>query len=341
MFDRAPEIRFGAEHRLVVFSDLHLGDGGRNDDFKKNSGLFLESLRRYYLPRGFTLVLNGDIEELARFPLARVEARWPEIYGAWRQFAERGAFYKLAGNHDLSLLRRRPRDLAFPVGEALKVRLGGHLLFLAHGHQASHLNWAFQTLGILFLRWLLNPLGFGNYTVAHSSRRRYNVEKRMYGFARLKRVMALIGHTHRPLFESLPRLDSVKIEIETLCRSFAQAAPGRQAEMERQLAVLRAEYVELQQRDGGPRRAENLYHDGPLLPCLFNSGCGIGRHGITALEVVDGRAALVYWFDRRRSEKFIAAQGYAPQPLAGTDYYRVELKHEELDYIFTRINLLG
>ena len=60
--------------------------------------------------------------------------------------------------------------------------------------------------------------------MAESSRRRFRVEKRMYNFARKKKIMALIGHTHRPLFESLPRLDTLKIEIENLCRAYPRAA---------------------------------------------------------------------------------------------------------------------
>jgi hypothetical protein len=74
---------------------------------------------------------------------------------------------------------------------------------------------------------------------------------------------------------------------------------------------------------------------------LFNSGCGIGRHGITAIEIVQGRAALIYWFDRRKSAKYFESEGYQPQQLGDSDYFRVILKDEDLDYIFTRINLLS
>jgi len=337
----ARELAPGADHRLVVFSDLHLGDGGASDDFKKNGDLFLAVMRSYYLEKKFTLVLNGDIEELARFRLKRITARWAEVYRAWAEFAARGALVKLVGNHDLGLLRRGRRDLPFPVVESLKIRLGDKLLFVMHGHQTSNLNWAFQTFGILFLRWLLRPLGIGNYTVARSSRRRFNVEKRMYGFAREKKIMALIGHTHRPLFESLSRLESLKVEIENLCRRYPRAAAAGKRGLERQLARLKAEFVKLQQRDRRVRNSENLYHDGPLLPCLFNSGCGIGRHGVTGIEIVRGRAALVYWVDRRRTDKYFDAEGYEPQRLGDSDYYRIVLKEEDLDYIFTRINLLG
>jgi len=341
LLQAALELTPGPEHKLVIFSDLHLGDGGSNDDFKKNAGLFLAVLRDRYLEENFTLVLNGDIEELARFPLQRIMAQWDEIYRVWAEFAARNSLIKLAGNHDLSLLRSRSRDLPFPVSEALKIRLGEKSLFVIHGHQTSHWNWAFQTLGILFLRWLLRPLGFGNYTVAESSRRRFHVEKRMYNFAREKKIMALIGHTHRPLFESLPRLDTLKIEIENLCRKYPQAAVAEKLQLQAKLARLKEEYSQLQQKDRQVPRAENLYHDGPLLPCLFNSGCGIGRHGITAIEIVRGRVVLVYWFDRRKSAKYFESEGYQPQQLGDSDYFRVVLKDEDLDYIFTRINLLS
>ncbi len=346
LYQRAPVIRLGDGGRLVVFSDLHLGDGGSDDDFAKNSELFAAALERYYEKENYILALNGDIEELMRFPLARIQRRWQGIYAVWQRFAGRDAFFKTVGNHDQGLLRHEPGELSLPVSESLRVEMGRHRLWLFHGHQVSRVNWLFQSLGRLALRWLLHPLGIGNYTVARSSRRRYNVEKRAYLYARSKKMLAVIGHTHRPLFESLPRLDTVKIEIENLVRRYPQATAARQPDLERQelegrLERLKREYVELQRRDRKPQRAENLYHDGPLLPCLFNSGSGIGRNGVTAIEFAEGRARLVYWFDRRRSEKYSASEGYEPQPLEGTDFSRVVLKEEELDYIFTRINLLG
>ncbi|MCU0276484.1 MAG: metallophosphoesterase family protein [Acidobacteria bacterium] len=341
LHERAPVIRLGDGGKLVVFSDLHLGDGGADDDFAANAELLAAALERYYEKENYILALNGDIEELMRFPLARIQGRWQGIYAVWQRFAGRGAFFKTVGNHDQGLLRHEPGELSLPVSESLRVEMGGHRLWLFHGHQVSRVNWLFQTLGRLALRWLLHPLGIGNYTVARSSRRRFRVEKRAYLFARQKKIMVLIGHTHRPLFESLSRLDTVKIEIENLCRSYPAAGPVMKRELEQRLARLKREYIELQHRDPQPRRVENLYHEGPLLPCLFNSGCGIGRHGITALEFVEGRAALVYWVDRQRSGKYVASEGYDPQPLDGSQYSRVVLKEEDLDYIFTRIRLLG
>jgi predicted phosphodiesterase len=341
LYQRAPVLRLGAKDKLVIFSDLHLGDGGADDDFAKNADLFASVLKKHYERHKFILALNGDIEELMRFPMARIKEHWQDIYALWEKFAARGALYKTVGNHDQRLLRCKPGELSPAVIESLRLEMGAKRLWLFHGHQVSRLNWLFQTLGRLALRWLLHPLGIGNYIVARSSRRRFRVEKRVYLHARTKKLLALIGHTHRPLFESLSRLDTLKIEIENLCRRYPHAPAGRKRELEEKLARIKKEYAQLRQKDRQLVRGENLYHPGPLLPCLFNSGCGIGRNGITAIELAGGRIALVYWIDRQRSEKFFDGEGYEPHRLDGTDYYRVVLKEEELDYVFTRINLLG
>jgi predicted phosphodiesterase len=341
LYKTSPVLRLGTADKLVVFSDLHLGDGGRRDDFSPNAALLLSVLRRHYLKQRFFLALNGDIEDLALFSLARIATRWLDVYQAFDEFAARGALFKLAGNHDLALLQRRPADLPFPVCESLRVELGEKRLWLFHGHQVYRLNWLFETVGGIILRWLLHPLGIGNYTTARSASRRFHVEKRAYLYARSRKMLSLIGHTHRPLFESLSRLDTVKIEIENLCRSYTEAASEERPMLEERMAILKREFIEQQRRDPRKQRGENLYHEGPLLPCLFNSGSGIGRHGVTAIEIAGGRITLVIWFDRRRSTKYSEASGYKPQQLEDSDFFRVELKEESLDYVFARIDLLG
>jgi len=341
LHEKAPVLRLGAGDKLVVFSDLHLGDGGRQDDFTPNAELFLTALREYYQKQGFLLLLNGDIEDMALYSLGDIANRWFDVYQACEEFALRGALYKLAGNHDLILLRRRPEHLPFPMIESLRVEIGDMRLWFFHGHQVSRLNWLYQTLGRMVLRWILHPLGIGNYTTARSRSRRFHVEQRAYLYARARRMLAIIGHTHRPLFESLSRLDTVKIGIENLCRAYSGATEEERREIESRMETLKREFVEQQRRDQRPQRSENLYHDGPLLPCLFNSGSAIGRHGVTAIEIAAGRIALVIWCDRRRSAKYVEAEAYHPQRLEGTEFYRVVLKEEDLAYIFSRINLLG
>ena len=341
LYEHAPVLRLAPADKLVIISDLHMGNGGRKDEFVPNAELFLAVLRRHYQKQGFILALNGDVEDLGGFSLASIATRWLEVYQALAEFAERKALFKLAGNHDLALLDRRPADLPFPVAESLRVEIGEKRLWLFHGHQVSRTNWFYQTLGQLVLRWLLAPLGIGNYTVRRSTSRRFHVERRAYLYARECRMLAVIGHTHRPLFESLSGFDAVKIEIENVCRSYSAAGETERRELRERMQRLKKEFVEQQRRDRRSQRGESLYHEGPLLPCLFNSGSGIGRHGITAIEIAAGRIALAIWSDRRRSDRYAEAAGYEPRRLDNTDYYRVVLKEEDLGYIFNRINLLG
>ncbi len=71
---------------MVVFSDLHMGDGGPRDDFRFNAELVRSALHGYYLPKGFSLVLNGDIEELQRFRLPAIRSRWGDIFRLFAEF---------------------------------------------------------------------------------------------------------------------------------------------------------------------------------------------------------------------------------------------------------------
>jgi len=83
-----------------------------------------------------------------------------------------------------------------------------------------------------------------------------------------------------------------------------------------------------------------LYNDKLLVPCLFNSGSGIGKRGFTGIEIKNGRISLVYWFDKNLSSRYLDYNGIKTKNLNGTDYYKAVLKSEPLSYVFTRINLL-
>ena len=69
--------------KIVVFSDRHMGNGSRTDDFRRNSELFSTVLGTYHISRGFSLVLNGDIEELHRFRLRTIQKQWQLVYATF------------------------------------------------------------------------------------------------------------------------------------------------------------------------------------------------------------------------------------------------------------------
>jgi UDP-2,3-diacylglucosamine pyrophosphatase LpxH len=330
---QAPARTLSARDRVVVFSDLHLGNGGRRDDFLPNGKLLSSALRRYYLPRRYTLVLNGDVEELQRFRLPQIRRRWADFFALLEEFARLGRLERLIGNHDAELAVLRDSYPAPRLLESLRLELGKDSLLLFHGHQASYLQTYFLGLVSALLRYVANPLGIRNFSVSRSNLRRFRVEKRVYSFAHAHRQLVLIGHTQRPLFESLSRLDALRFRIENLCRQIPAAAGRRRSGLERELAAQKAELERVLAKRG---RIEGgtLYNSPLLLPCLFNSGCCIGKRGLTGLEIAAGRIALVHWFDRNRSE-------HSGEALAGTPYRREVLEQEPLDYLFTRVRLLS
>jgi UDP-2,3-diacylglucosamine pyrophosphatase LpxH len=329
----APVRRLSRGEKVVVFSDLHLGDGGRRDDFLPNAELLTGALRRYYLPDRYTLVLNGDVEELQRFHLPKIRRQWAGFYELLGEFARRGRLERLVGNHDAELALLDDPYPAPRLLESLRLVLGGgESLLLFHGHQASYLQTRFLGLVAVLLRYVANPLGIRNWSVARASRRRFRVERRVYAFARNLRQVVLMGHTHRPLFESLSKLDALRFRIENLCRQIP-AGGRRRAALERELAARKEELEQVLARRG--RDPGGTLYESPLLvPCLFNSGCCIGKRGLTGLEIAEGSIALVHWFDQDRS-------GHAGEALAGTPYRREVLEREPLDYLFTRVRLLS
>jgi hypothetical protein len=77
------------------------------------------------------------------------------------------------------------------------------------------------------------------------------------------------------------------------------------------------------------------------VPCLFNSGCCIGKKGLNAIELSGEDISLVYWFAEGRGRRFVSRGGYEIEKLPGTRFRRVVLNNERLDYILARIKLLG
>ena len=118
--------RVPTEGRFVVFSDHHMGfDGSRLDFFSEfgNGVLYAEALTAY-ADAGFTLVENGDVEELIiheptsppphatlatrtawrRVQLRQVIDHHRELYEQINtQFVEQGRYVRIAGNHDQDL----------------------------------------------------------------------------------------------------------------------------------------------------------------------------------------------------------------------------------------------
>ncbi len=340
LFDTTPTFALKDDDRWVVFSDLHMGDGGSTDDFKTNANLFKTALGEYYLKKDYSLVLNGDVEEMQRFKLRKILNKWEEVYALFDRFHSRTRLIKTIGNHDLELELLNELPFAYELLEGFKFDYKGNHLFFFHGHQASKKFQKHNELIGFTLKYFANPLGIKNYSVAHSSKKQYAIEKRAYHYSAYRKVVSIIGHTHRPLFESLHKVERLKFKIEQLIRDYATDRKHRTDEISRSIASLKKDLMQYYNQNQATNYQNYVYNTIFHIPCLFNSGCVIGKRGITCLEIEEGKIRLVHWFDASINKKYLHKSGYQQQELAGTTYHRMVLNEEPLDYIFTRLKFL-
>jgi len=339
--ERTTEVSITDENHIVIFSDLHMGDRRASDDFFDNSMLFKRALREYYLEKNYTLVLNGDVEELHRYPLHLIRKRWDDVYAIFDAFYEKGRLYKIFGNHDSKLFSFPDLPLRYPLYESIKLNYEDNSILLFHGHQLSFYYQKFNDLMGLILRYIARPLRIKNYSVAHDKLKQYKIEQRLYDFAKEKQIAAIIGHTHRPLFESMSKLDTLNYQIEGLLRKFQKAKKSERQDIELKIRELKRDIDTHEQKKGKEFSLSRVYSSSTIVPCVFNSGCVIGKRGITAIEIQKGKIMLVHWFDKKVDKKYIREDAKNTIRLDGTDYYRTVLKKDELGYIFNRIKLLS
>lgn len=341
LFESSPVVELSPGEKWVIFSDLHMGDGGTTDDFKRNSKLFEKVLKDHYLKDGYKLILNGDVEELQRFKAKKIVDQWRKIYDLFDEFNSRGNFYKTIGNHDLELQLMKDLPFDYKHYESLRLKFGKNDLFVFHGHQASKKYQEHNELIGFTLKYFANPLGIKSYSVSHSSQKQYKIEKRVYGFSAFNKVVSIIGHTHRPLFESLDKVERLKYKIEQLCREFVDAKEVEQddikAEIKSHKKELKKHYRDNKDHSFQSYVYNTLFH----IPCVFNSGCVVGKRGMTCLEIVDGKIKLIHWFDKNISKKYLKQSGYQPEKLGDSDFYRMVINEESLEYVFARIKFLS
>ena len=340
VFEKSEIIPLNEHKRIIVFSDLHMGNGSSTDDFQKNSELFYRVLHDYYLKKDYTLILNGDIEELQRFTLQKIEIRWADLYELFDEFDAKGCLFKTVGNHDYELYSIRNRKHPYRLYPAIKLKWNDNYILVLHGHQASNYFEQLHTLIGHLLRYVANPLKIKNRSVAHNSRKKFKTEREVYAFGCSRKIITMIGHTHRPLFESLSKIDELKYRIENLVRKYPGSDTSIRKEIEEQVEKYKTVLAHLYEKHEETSLLSSLYNQ-LVIPSLFNSGCVIGKRSITGLEIDDGKIALVQWFNGIRNERKVEPREKAGViRLADTDVCKVELKKETLEYVFARIMLL-
>jgi predicted phosphodiesterase len=326
--------------KVLILSDLHMGSGSR-DDLYYNGEMLTCLLEEYYFRNGWILILNGDIEELQKYTLEDIRIKWAGLYRIFSLFAKENRFYKIIGNHDELLLSKWHSSYPYPLHSVVKINTGFVTAFVYHGHQLSKIYSRFNKFFGLLIRYLLKPIGIKNITDSRNAHKRFYIEKKAYAFSLENNCLSIIGHTHRPLFESLGRFDYIKFEIERLCRDYSTSYGEVRFQIDNEVNALRKELSKLKRKEKRDILRQSLYGDELPVPCLFNSGCTLGKKGLYAIEITNEDIALVYWFTEGNGKKYITRGVYKPEKIYGRPYCRVVLNQNKLDYISAKIKLLG
>ncbi|MDR0784831.1 MAG: metallophosphoesterase [Treponema sp.] len=341
-FDSPVNVDVSKGGKVLIIGDFHMGVG-RQDDLAHNGAMLIEILENYYFKNDWTLILNGDIEELQKFRMNKIQEQWTGLYRVFDRFNAANRLYKTLGNHDETLVFER--DYPYPLYSAVKINTGRIPIYVFHGHQSSRVYSRFNRLLSLSVRYFLKPLGIRNISSGRSPHRRFYVEKQAYDFSLENNCISIIGHTHRTLFESLGRFDYIKFEIERLCRDYAAASEAEKGRIADEVSNLRVELSKLKRSERRGALRQSLYGDDLPVPCLFNAGCAIGRHGVNAIELdntgQNRGVSLVYWFIEGRQMKFVNRGWYKVESFKDTSYRRVVLNSDALDYIGAKVELLG
>jgi UDP-2,3-diacylglucosamine pyrophosphatase LpxH len=327
--------------RFVLFSDIHLGDGGKADDFFRNRSA-LQAALQHYRQEGYTLVLLGDIEELWQFDLADIVRVYEEsIYRQMRAFGDERRI-RIFGNHDLEWgglidpTRNHFPEHAF-APEALKLQdgEGKERFLLVHGHQGSLESDTYIWFSRFFVRLysnlesILRILGIIRNPSAAKSQIARGYERVFYTWAKRNRAVVICGHSHRAIFAARSYAERLREEIAA-DRARAQTSELSAVDKKDLQERIETNLHKLAEEKRKGRLIDPLDPDTVPLPCYFNTGCGLYNEGVTSIEIDDDDIRLVKWsisqpeaaarevFHSGKISQFVdeidGATKYSPQP---------------------------
>lgn len=342
LFAKSHFIDISEKDKFVIFSDLHLGNRKSRDDFKANSDIFLKVLTDYYYKENYNLILNGDIEELQRVSFKKVYRRWDDLFRIFSLFNTKNNFYKIIGNHDLKLKKINLPEEYPKIYDSLVLKINNNKIFIFHGHQASGYKDLRNNLAGIGLRYALHPLGIKNFTRSYNNANKHSTEQKIYNFSYDNKLISIIGHTHRPLFESLSENDYIKFEIENLIQQYVlnKNDISKLSEIEQKIIQNKNDLREISVREY-PTLNSSLYNDEIITPVLFNSGYAIGKKGFTCIEICGGEIRLIHWFSKEQNNKYLKyPESQITELKPYNDIYKITLRKDSLQTIFTKIKLL-
>jgi uncharacterized protein (TIGR00730 family) len=202
-------LRLPLNGKYVIFSDLHR-DKFRNKagNFWYNQDLYRDALE-YYLKNGYTLIENGDGEELWQFSLKEIISSNLEIYELFARFYEQNRLHLIYGNHNVDMKFRIVHSYwTEKYMPKVKFRqlifIGDHIL-ITHGHQwdlVYRLGFIPVRLIVRFWKYM-EYLGFGSFDPSIPSaniKQVMKIDKKIIDWGNDYGYVMICGHTHYAKF---------------------------------------------------------------------------------------------------------------------------------------------
>ena len=303
--------------RYIIFSDQHRGARNGADDFQRAERAYNAALA-YYLRKGYTLVVLGDVEELWEEKPAAVIKAYQHTLELEAQFHQRGRYIRIWGNHDdewqyeSSVYYHLGKvyggsPLQVHEGICLKVVDGAEelgTLFLIHGHQGDVTSDQWSWLSRFVIRYIWRTFQrltrISLNTPANSWDLRKKHQQALYTWAEKQEKLILVaGHTHHPVFKSRSHEAQLKEKLAELESTVADPPTTEQLEA---LSALLAqlEWVRAQ----GHQRPHSEQSLPMHKPCYFDTGCCCFLDGdITGIEIAHGKIRLVRWPNENRKPR--------------------------------------
>ena len=286
--------------KYALFSDLHLGDGGKADNFVRNEETMVFAIK-YYKDNGYSIIFLGDVEELWQFDFIKIRDRYDKsIYELLKSFPD-NKVHRIFGNHDIEW--KRPLD---PILSNENVQHGapeaimlGDYIFLVHGHQGDQLwnknIWVSSFLACSAKSFVPTGRFFGYENCsATKSQIPKNRERLYYNWAVDNKIILICGHTHRAIFASRPYYGWLKEQIKQKESEKKRSSTGK-AKLRKLSKDIKKLKINLHIEERMGRDINPLVTKGKPLPCYFNTGSGLYRKGITNIETERDKIRLIKW----------------------------------------------
>jgi UDP-2,3-diacylglucosamine pyrophosphatase LpxH len=301
-----PEPKNGALYELdlkngstIIFSDHHKGNRRKSDEFRYSEKNYLAALD-YYDRQKANYINLGDSEEFWKFNIFSIMKHNQKTFEAEKKFVKRNAFYKIYGNHDIfwkidpfaKMYLWQLYDKAINIYGGIVIRVkyedGNHIdVFCTHGHQGDKKSDG-NKFSVWFVAYIWAPLQsfleININTPAKTQGEKTLHNKLMYEWSQLQKNLILItGHTHQPIFHSYSHIQTLRERLSEAVRN------GDNAQVE----ALEEKIKRHPSQCNGNGASNSEYK-----PTYFNAGCCcFSDNSISGIEISDGFARLVRWYD--------------------------------------------